>query len=164
MHVEDLPLEILIKIFQMLKIEDLKSIVLVSRYFRIVGEDPSLWKSIEIPDVHPDDLEALLNLPRLSKLQSLHISDWLIQCHFRQLEHKTYLKCLNISRCFLHEIDLLNDRSVDPSLCSKVMNSMEVLNINRANLSISQYAKLFEDMAKSTKIKTLIVHSQMLRR
>ena len=158
MHVEDLPLEILIKILKMLKIEDLKSIVLVSCYFRIVGEDPSLWKSIEIPDVHPDDLEALLSLPRLSKLQSLHISDWvLLEDHFRQLEHKASLRFLNISRCFLH-------RSVDPNLCSKVMNSMEVLNINRAKIHISQYAKLFEDMVKSTKIKTLIVHSQMLRR
>ena len=96
MHVEDLPLEILTKIFQMLKIEDLKSIVLVSRYFRIIGEDPCLWKSIEIPDVHPDDLEALLSLPRLSKLQSLHISDWLLEDHFRQLEHKVYLKFLSV--------------------------------------------------------------------
>ena len=156
-HVLDLPLEILIKVFQCLSIDDLKIVIQVNRYFRIAGEDPSLWKSLVIPEVHPDDLKEFLSLPRLSWIQSLHISDWLSVDHFKLMESKSSLKYLNISRCLLQETDQFEDNTID--LCSKVMNSMEVLNINRAYLTINQYQQLFEDMAKSTKIKKLIVNT-----
>ena len=160
MHVEDIPLEILFQIFQMLEIEDLKAIVQVNRYFRLIGEDPSLWKSILIPNVHPDNLQELLSFPRLAKIQSLHLnSNRLSSYHFNLLRNSSNLKYLDISHCFLHEVDMLNDKSEHPSLCSKVMNNMEKLNINGTNLSISQYQKLFEDMGKCTKIRTLIVNT-----
>jgi len=100
---------------------------------------------------------VFLDLPRLAWIQSLHISDWLSVDHFKQIEVKPTLKYLNLSRCLLKESDKFKDNAVD--LCSKVMNSMEILNINRAHLSIHQYNKLFEDMAKSTRIKTIIVNT-----
>ena len=157
MHVEDLPFEVIIKVFKFLSIDDLKIVIQVSRYFRIAGEDPSLWKSLKIPDIHPNDLEEFLDLPRLAWIQSLHISDWLSVDHFKQIEVKPTLKYLNLSRCLLKESDKFKDNAAD--LCSKVMNSMEILNINRDHLSIHQYNKLFEDMAKSTRIKTIIVNT-----
>ena len=133
MHVEDIPLEILFKIFHMLGFENLKAVVQVSRYFRLIGEDPSLWKSIFIPIVHPDNLQELLSFPRLAKIQSLHLySDRLLAHHFNLLRNSSSLKYLDISRCFLHT-------SVDPYLCSKVMNDVEKLNIYRTKFSNNQY-------------------------
>jgi len=154
-----LPPEMIFRIFDYLDFTDLKTAVQVCRHWRNIGEDPNLWKTIKITEIHPDDLKIVLNLPRLAKIQYVKIADWLVDEHVEMLKRKTdNLKCLDISKCFLHDIDP-EVKSVNAELLSEVLNNVEVVNANRTVFSEEQLLEIFQKMSKSTRIKTLIINT-----
>ena len=156
-----LPPELLFRVFSFLDFTSLKAVILVCRYWRDIGEDPNLWKSLKMVETHPEDIKAILNFPRLAKLQYLKISDWLREEHVEMLK-ATKLKILDISRCYLHEI-AHNCVSLDPraELLAEVLVDIEVVNANRAVLSDDQWFKLFRRLSDSDtmKMKTLIINT-----
>ena len=144
MSINLLPPEIISSIFNFLHFPDLKAVVQVCRVWRNIGEDPNLWKTLKIAEIHPDDLKTVLSLPRLAKLEHVKISDWLVDEHVKTLKESS-LRVLDISRCYLHEVDP-EVNSVDPKLLSEVLNNIEVVNANRANLSEEQLSEIFQGM------------------
>jgi len=152
-----LPPEIIFSIFDFLDFPDLKAVVQVCRVWRDIGEDPNLWKTLKIAEIHPEDLKTVLTLPRLAKLEYVKISDWLLDEHVETLKLAS-LRILDISRCYLHEVDPAVN-SVDPKLLSEVLNNIEVVNANRANLSEEQFLEIFRCMSESTRMKTLILNT-----
>ena len=73
---EKLPLEILLRIFELLSYTDLKVVVLVSRRWRNIGETSSLWSSISVT-VNPWNMSVMsemLTRGRLRGLKNLKIN------------------------------------------------------------------------------------------
>jgi len=72
---QNLPPELLNNIFRFLPYTDLKNVVLVCRFWREVGERASLWSNFKLDFTDGDTNRQLLQVLRLSRLQSLqHIS------------------------------------------------------------------------------------------
>eukprot|EP00092_Neocalanus_flemingeri_P107008 GFUD01137328.1.p1 GENE.GFUD01137328.1~~GFUD01137328.1.p1 ORF type:complete len:540 (-),score=127.36 GFUD01137328.1:120-1739(-) len=165
MSLQLLPPETLFRIFNCLNFSDLKAVVQVCRMTREIGEDPTLWKALKLLEVHPDDLKTVLGLPRLSKIEHIKISDrnsprasrgWWTDPMSMVDEHVETLKLANlhildISRCYLHDIDA--------KLLCEVLNNIEVVNANRANFSEEQLLEIFKGMSDSTRMKTLILNT-----
>eukprot|EP00092_Neocalanus_flemingeri_P037026 GFUD01040309.1.p1 GENE.GFUD01040309.1~~GFUD01040309.1.p1 ORF type:complete len:544 (-),score=116.02 GFUD01040309.1:15-1646(-) len=165
MSLQLLPPETLFRIFNCLNFSDLKAVVQVCRMMREIGEDPTLWKALKLLEVHPDDLMTVLGLPRLSKIEHIKISDrnsprasrgWWTDPMSMVDEHVETLKLANlhildISRCYLHDIDA--------KLLCEVLNNIEVVNANRANFSEEQLLEIFKGMSDSTRLKTLILNT-----
>eukprot|EP00092_Neocalanus_flemingeri_P016560 GFUD01017920.1.p1 GENE.GFUD01017920.1~~GFUD01017920.1.p1 ORF type:complete len:534 (-),score=117.40 GFUD01017920.1:77-1678(-) len=165
MSLQLLPPEIMFRIFDYLNFSDLKAVVQVCRMMREIGEDPTLWKALKLLEVHPDDLMTVLGLPRLSKIEHIKISDrnsprasrgWWTDPMSMVDEHVETLKLANlhildISRCYLHDIDA--------KLLCEVLNNIEVVNANRANFSKGQLLEIFKGMSDSTRLKTLILNT-----
>ena len=74
-----LPSEVLLKIFQHLPYKDLNSLVLVSRRFRYLAEDPLLWRNFHF-QLHSKlceeaaQLDCVLTVRRLANIS--HILVW----------------------------------------------------------------------------------------
>ena len=150
MSVNVLPQEVILSIFQSLDFSDLNSVVQVCRHWRSIGVDPNLWKTFKVLTMWPEDLETVLSVPRLSKIQHVKISAWLADEHVETLKYAN-LKILDISWSYLLD--------VNPKLLSEVVNDIEVVNADRANLSDEQWVEIFQRMSDSTRIKTLIIKS-----
>eukprot|EP00092_Neocalanus_flemingeri_P094938 GFUD01120768.1.p1 GENE.GFUD01120768.1~~GFUD01120768.1.p1 ORF type:complete len:536 (+),score=124.41 GFUD01120768.1:169-1776(+) len=157
MSLQLLPPEIMFRIFDYLNFSDLKAVVQVCRLLREIGEDPNLWKTLKLLEVHPDDIKTVLSLPRLSKIEHIKISDWMVDEHVETLKLAN-LHILDISRCYLHDIGPEVD-CVDTKLLSEVLNNIEIVNANRANLSEEQLLEIFKGMSDSTRLKTLILNT-----
>jgi len=112
-------------------------------------------------ETHPEDIKMIVSLPRLTKLQYLKISDWLSEEQVRMLK-SLKLKTLDMSRCYLHEIDFDN-KSIDPEaeLLSELLVKIEVVNANRAVLSDEQWFRIFQGLGECEKLKmkTLIINT-----
>ena len=73
LHLHLLPSEILLKIFQHLPYRDLNSLVLVSRRFRYLAEDPLLWRNFHF-QIHSKvcqeaaQLDCVLTVRRLANI------------------------------------------------------------------------------------------------
>jgi len=152
-----LPPEIIFSIFSFLHFPDLKAVVQVCRVWRNIGEDPKLWKTLKIVEIHPDDLKTVLSLPRLAKLEYVKISDWLVDKHLKTLR-EACPRILDISRCYFHEVDP-EVNSVDPKLLGEVLNNIEVVNANRAHFSEDQLSEIFQGMSESSRMKTFILNT-----
>ena len=157
MSVNVLPQEVILSIFQSLDFSDLNSVVQVCRRWRSIGVDPNLWKTFKALEIHPEDLETVLSVPSLSKIQHVKICDWLADEHVETLKYAN-LKILDISRCYLLD-EIPSGKPVNSKLLSEVVNDIEVVNANRANLSDEQWVEIFQRMSDSTRIKTLIIKS-----
>eukprot|EP00092_Neocalanus_flemingeri_P035207 GFUD01038311.1.p1 GENE.GFUD01038311.1~~GFUD01038311.1.p1 ORF type:complete len:532 (-),score=131.81 GFUD01038311.1:66-1661(-) len=157
MSLQLLPPEIMFRIFDYLNFSDLKAVVQVCRLLREIGEDPNLWKTLKLLEVHPDDIKTVLGLPRLSKIEHIKISDWMVDEHVETLKLAN-LHILDISRCYLHDIGPEVD-CVDTKLLSEVINNIEIVNANRANFSEEQLLEIFKGMSDSTRLKTLILNT-----
>jgi len=71
-YIDHIPEEILVKIFEWLPVRDLCNAILVSKYWRKIGEDPVLWKHylLEI-NYGTKLLPETLKFKRFSKLENL---------------------------------------------------------------------------------------------
>jgi len=75
--VRSLPVEVVLKIFRLLELKDLSNVLLVSKQWRHIGEDPSLWKKfiLRIKPTDPSCLRSILGRPRFSFMVSATIKD-----------------------------------------------------------------------------------------
>jgi len=152
-----LPPEVMTVIFSYLDVSSLKSVVLVCRQWRNIGENPNMWKALKLVETHPEDLEVLLNFRRLKMIQYFKIFDWLSNEHVKLLKYSN-LKTLDISRCYLHEIGL-EFPDPDPELLGEALKNIEVVNVNRAVLSDEQWLGIFKGLNGASRMKTLIINT-----
>ena len=88
-NIVDLPEEIRQKILRYLSFADLKSVCGVCRQWREMGENPFLWRDLQLFATTDDSCDCLLNRamkavssPRLSEIKTVylvHISFWIHQ-------------------------------------------------------------------------------------
>jgi len=153
MEINHLPIEMLIQVFQKLPLQDLKMAVLVSRKWRSIGEDPSLWKSFLFLVHSRDDLNNL-SIPRLRDIQEIYISrgnnwqhdDW--EAIFQASIRLHGLKIID----GLHSFDL---SSVEPGLFARAVTRLEDVNLCDTAITDDQKQALFEAMSQNCKIKKL---------
>ena len=69
----NLPTEILFRIFQLLSPKDLKTVVLVCKLWRDLGEDPSFWTWSVVKIDSEEDFQKL-NIGRLQQLQEIKVT------------------------------------------------------------------------------------------
>jgi len=75
--ISDLPEEILIEIFSLLSPSDLKSVVLVCKQWRMVGETPTLWTWAMVTLKSRDDLQKLSNRRiQLMNMDKVKVTNW----------------------------------------------------------------------------------------
>ena len=71
-YIDNIPEELLFKIFNWLPVKDLCNAILVSKYWRKIGEDPVLWKNYQLEINYGTRLlPETMKFKRFSKLESL---------------------------------------------------------------------------------------------
>jgi len=71
----DLPPEILFNVFGLLPPSDLKNIVLVSKQWMVIGENPNLWTWAILSVNFKEDL-LKLKMKRLQKVKKIKVTNW----------------------------------------------------------------------------------------
>jgi len=76
-EVNNLPVEVVLQIFNKLGLRDLSSAVLVSKLWRNIGQDPSLWKcfALRVKGDNPSVLRSVFVKPRFLMTDVVKISD-----------------------------------------------------------------------------------------
>ena len=121
--IEDLPGEILERIFRLLPPRVLKMVVLVCRRWRKVGEAPLFWSWVVLPTVGTDNLAVIpkmLETRRLENVREMTIYDVSEELLQAVGQHKG-LKVLNM---------LTDLSSVTPGLLAKVIAGKEEITLN----------------------------------
>ena len=72
-HIGDLPEEIMFKIFSLLPPQDLKSVMLVSKVWMKIGEDPALWSWVVPSLLHSKEDIQKLSIRRFKHVQEVDL-------------------------------------------------------------------------------------------
>ena len=172
---ENLPEELLMKIFQMVSREDLRNIVLVCRNWRQIGETPSLWSSlcISVNTSNVSVIPDILTMHRMSASTKLVIHGTVLSKEVTEaiVEHPglkevvvqpgngieiplSVLSCISSPGCQVTRLDFSwNDLSgVDPGLLVKVVTKLETLKVRNTRLTQQQTAAIFTAVSEGNKI------------
>ena len=154
MNINILPSELLLMIFKKLLITDLKSVMLVCKYWRSMGGDPILWKKFPVLIENPHQFTQVLSIPRLSCLEHITI-DGLYEFNARYENfHVDFL--LERGGVKILEIGETADlRNVFPEKLAKLVNKCEIVELGY-NLTKRQMREIFSEMSSSvTNLKKL---------
>ena len=116
-----LPLEILKEISSYLNYPSMCRLLMVSRGWRKVWEEPLLWTQFKIAPKHVDDLEAILNTKRFSAMRSLRLKK-LTKDSLQVLKNHPSIRCL--------EIYFLNNKHLDKDDFAEVLSRCEALKLH----------------------------------
>merc|ERR1712142_16366 len=168
-NINSLPLEILMMIFSKVKLNDLKSAMLVSKKWKDIIEDPKMWKHFNSKPVFPEQVGKLLNIPRLCLMEKLEMrtggekdmvtlrgvdgsegpkySMYLIRRvedqHINEIQ-KSEISDLDLSNC-----DLIK---VTPDLLGDFLNNLKKLKLHSTVFTVAQLDDIFEKMSEFTNI------------
>jgi len=160
MEIQDLPNEMLMRVFRLLHPRDLKMVVLVSRDWRMLGEDPSLWKCLRFMVHNREDINHL-SMRRLRDIQEICINpgdnweDWDSQAIFQAASKLYRLKKIN-------GLDSVNLSSVKPGLFAKGLTKLEDVTLGDTGITNHQKQALFREMCLNNKLKSLDFYSNNL--
>jgi len=160
---ENLPMEIVVKILDSLDFKDLMNVLLVSRSFYSLATDPLLWKTFELP--HRIESEVLVNtlkLDRFKKLEAVHLYQG---CQCQSPDKKMTnsqivsifegLENVELKHLTIQHFDLT---SLDPCFLSRVVNNIANVYFNHCVvISDAQIKNIMEDTCKLKKLKNLQV-------
>jgi len=151
----DLPGEMLVRLFGLVSLEDLKNIVLVNRRWRQVGEEPILWRKCVLTIHNKEDINKV-KIRRCRRIRNICVQpskDW---------DEKTDWEVLlrNVTELpDLREVEGLafqNLFNVEAGLLGRVLTGLEVVGLRGSFLSPEQINAIIEDIRKETsKIKKL---------
>jgi len=102
----DLPEEILLQVFGLLPPSDLKTIVLVSKQWMVLGEDPNLWTWATVSVNIKEDL-LKLKKRRLQKLKKVKVTNWFDGSQSVLMQHKTVFS--GLASVFARWFGLIDD-------------------------------------------------------
>ena len=146
-----LPPEIIIKIFQNLSHRNLKNVVLVSRNWKVMAEDPSLWTWCQVTIQSRIDLKKL-NIRRLQWIENINLAD--IQPHFLDVLLRRVESLPKMKR--ISGLSFKNLECVEPDLLGKIVNKLECAEwCFLTNITSEQAEAAFRYMAERTKLLEL---------
>jgi len=140
----------LLMILQKLEFDNLKTIMLVSRFWRCLGGDPVLWRKFKLIFLeNPNKFIPVLSIPRLAMIEHVTL-DGLYE--FRAKYSDSHINFLGEMNLKLLEIDDIADLSdVSPELLAKLVNQCEVVDLGYS-LTEDQMYEIFEEMSHVTKL------------
>jgi len=150
-HINMMPKEILLMIFQKLDFRNLKNVMLVSDYWRWLGGDPVLWRKLKLVFIdNPENFIQVLSIPRLARVEHVTL-DGLYE--FRAKYKDSHLEFLYDSGLKILEIDDIADMvNVSPEVLAKVVNQCEIVELGYS-LTDDQIYDIFEEMSKKTTLR-----------
>jgi len=159
---DKLPSEILRHVFGFLEPEDLKTVLLVSRTWKSVAEEPSLWTGFGLPETCKNSVQNLLEFSKMSlffNLQHLDLSDFTFK--FSDEHFKLFLS-LDLSSI---EFSGMNLSGVSDGLLGKIVNSCKecvikecftVINANGSykTLGLEKISNILSEVQEDTKLRS----------
>lgn len=131
MHIEDLSKDVLLYIFSYLPYSLLKKVILVSRKFKQIGENPWLWRKfkLSIDNNNLKHLNRILNLRRLHSVEEVKFQD----CRLKNSHVKTLMKSKVKSLVLGNDTNFDEDVStedINPNLFAKMLSRLLSISIN----------------------------------
>lgn len=131
---EDLPIEIMVKIFQSLSHRDLGMAALVCRRWREMVETPALWSSfpLVVNSKNPSVIREILSCTRLQPVRKLIVKT-------RVLVYEIgFMSFMDLPE--LRELEILNNNmtSIEPGLIASAVKLLEKLNLRNTYLTTQQ--------------------------
>lgn len=148
-----LPREIWLMIFEKLPFRDLFNVVLVSKNWLDIGEDPLLWKNFKMVKScrSLDSLEDALGISRLSSLSYLElkasVKEGIVLNDHIEVISKTNIKSMRMLNC--------NLSYANPEMISALFNNFKSLELEDTVLTEAQAEMIFTTMAQQTMLKEL---------
>jgi len=153
-EINALPDEMLMRVFKWGTLMDRKNVVLVSKRWRDVGEDPSLWNWCMVKVRNREDISKL-STRRLRYIQEIRIEtrtsdNW----QDGDLE-SLFQAVMNLPRLKKLDLGENNLSTVNPELFVKALNRLEDVNLKYTHISIAQAKALFKAMVQNSQLKKL---------
>ena len=150
-----LPREMMSKIFGYLSYCDFTSVLVVSRLWKDVGEDPLLWKDFPLIVNSSERFSDMVKMQRFARVRTIKISAGSVTT---KEEAEEFLSIIANHRS-IKELNLCyNDvKSVCPSMLATCFNSLQ--KVRDVELSDSQVLELFKTMRVKTDLKELEISS-----
>jgi len=167
-------------IFRRMRHRDLKSAILVSKKWKDIIEDPSIWKRFVSKPVYPEQVGRLLNIPRLCMMKRLEMrtggdKDMLTLQDVDEEEFKPkYIVHLvrrvedehinEIQRSEISDLDISNCDliKVDPDRLGDFLNNLEKLKLFSTILTPEQLDDIFRKMSEYTNLETIDISLKCL--
>lgn len=155
-HINSLPQELLFTIFKHLPFSDLRSIVLVCKHWRDVGEDPVLWKKLKLVVEKPKMvlISNILSIRRLACVEHLEVNGYgysgtpaIIDTDTAQVIVDSKVSKLTLKHC-----DVSNVASED---LDTMINNLCSLVLWQTVLNKIQISCIFQSVIKSENLKEL---------
>ena len=155
-QLSELPVEILLLIIKCLPHKDLLSVVLVSQLWRVLGENPMLWKEFTlcIRREHVRRIEEVLAIKRLKHLKKIRLNKL---CLNNATDNATVFNVIALKESVKELVIRGSDLSkVSPDvigICLNNMNKVEFApHIWGTGLTFEQVDALFTEMKTQTKL------------
>jgi len=145
-----LPREVWFKIFRFLSYKDLSNVILVSRLWNKVGEDPWLWRNIELTVLHFE----ILKIRRFSRVNKVILNPGLVTS---KEDEKILMKLLKSSSFGEVNFNHNNIKSINPKTLARVLTRLNV--VKNLELSEKQAMELFKAITQNTRLKELDICS-----
>jgi len=147
----NLPDEVLEEVFRLLSPTDLKSVVMVCRRWREVGEVPALWSWVRV-EVNEDNMDYIPEVLDSSRMEAVKKIDfWGVKMSHRLLRAVARHPGLKEMRV---DGDL---SSVEPELLARAVVQLEEVDLRYTRLTTNQVNTIFTSMTGNCKLKTLRV-------
>jgi len=155
-HINSLPQELLFTIFKHLTFPDLRSVVLVCKHWRDVGEDPVLWKKLKLVVEKPKMvlISNILSIRRLACVEHLEVNGYgysgtpaIIDTDTAQVIVDSKVSKLTLKHC-----DVSNVASED---LDTMINNLCSLVLWQTVLNKIQISCIFQSVIKSENLKEL---------
>ena len=176
---KNLPPEILLKIFSLLSVSDLKMVMLVSRRWWKIGETPSLWSSLPVI-VNTRNISVTPNILRTKRLRTLNklkVEVSLTRKVTRGIVRHPGLKSLTVTNIKLTpkqsqailtrvsrgskliNLDISgNDLSrIDPGLLAKTVTKLVTLNVTVTQLTHEQIEAIFTALSENSRLVNFFI-------
>ena len=150
--ISNLPCEVLSHIIRMLPPEDLKTVMLVSKAWKEMAEEPKLWTWLVVNISTISDLKKL-EFPRLGQIQTLRMRPS-YHCESRWRQPENLKKLLQSLLAFpsikkIHQIENFYFGSVEPDLLASVFGNLDELDMRFSRgLSQAQLEHVFSAIAE----------------
>ena len=151
----DLPVELLVHIFKNLSHKDLKTVSLVSKFWRMAAEDRSLWKNCNVSIHLKKDFKLLkiLENPRFAALENLSLQGCLHKQSEIKDNHLKLISGLELKKLSLSKISL---QAATPELFARVITRIETVQLTHlANSSKNHVKEFFNFLNSGSCIKNL---------
>jgi len=148
-----LPAEMLERVFRLLPPQDLKTVVLVSRRWREVGEAPALWSWVPWFYVMEENIGYMPEVLGSSRLQAVRR---MVVSEVREVSEELLQAVVRHPGLKVMEVGFDSSlSSVDPELLAQAVTQLEEVVLANNHLTTQQVTAICTTMAGNSQLKTL---------